>query len=166
MDPENDPELRPPSEPDPRTTGPTGSHEATGANGHHGVYQAFRERFEAMIPTIQRERPDVARHTLEATRGSLDEVVAVIAAQTGRTATAVQGQLLDLLEVAEEQTHRIADNLEPLEDQLERLLDELDATLRPKLERPVRERPLLALGIAVGVGLFAGLLLGSARRSA
>jgi hypothetical protein len=169
MDPENDPELRPPSEPDPRTTGPTGSHEATGAtgaNGHHGVYQAFRERFEAMIPTIQQEWPDVARHTLEATRGSLDEVVAVIAAQTGRTATAVQGQLLDLLEVAEEQTHRIADNLEPLEDQLERLLDELDATLRPKLERPVRERPLLALGIAVGVGLFAGLLLGSARRSA
>jgi ElaB/YqjD/DUF883 family membrane-anchored ribosome-binding protein len=68
--------------------------------------------------------------------------------------------------VADEQTQRIAQNLDPFEDQLERLLDELDATLRPKLERPVRERPLLALGIAAGVGLLTGLLLSSARRSA
>lgn len=132
----------------------------------HGGYEAFRERFETLIPTIQREWPEVARHTLEATRGSLDEVAAVIASQTGRTATVVQGQLLELLQVAEAQTHRIAHTLEPLEDQLERLLDELDATLRPRIEKPVRERPLLALGIAAGVGLLTGLLLSSARRSA
>ena len=132
----------------------------------HGGYEAFRERFETLIPTIQREWPEVARHTLEATRGSLDEVAAVIASQTGRTATVVQGQLLELLQVAEEQTHRIAHHFEPLEDQLERLLDELDATLRPRIEKPVRERPLLALGIAAGVGLITGLLLSSARRSA
>lgn len=132
----------------------------------YGGYEAFRERFETLIPTIQREWPEVARHTLEATRGSLDEVAAVIAAQTGRTATVVQGQLLELLQVAEEQTHRLAHELEPLEDQLERLLDELDATLRPRIEKPVRERPLLALGIAAGVGLLTGLLLSSARRSA
>jgi ElaB/YqjD/DUF883 family membrane-anchored ribosome-binding protein len=129
-------------------------------------YEAFRERFESLIPTIQREWPEVARHTLEATRGSLDEVAAVIASQTGRTATVVQGQLLELLHVAGEQTHRLANNLEPLEAQLERLLDELDATLRPRIEKPVRERPLLALGIAAGVGLLTGLLLSSARRSA
>ena len=132
----------------------------------HSAYDAFRERFDTLIPTIQREWPQVARHTLEATRGSLDEVAAVIASQTGRTATVVQGQLLELLQVAEQQTHRIAHTLEPLEDQLERLLDELDATLRPRIEKPVRERPLLALGIAAGVGLLTGLLLSSARRSA
>lgn len=132
----------------------------------HGGYEAFRERFETLIPTIQREWPEVARHTLEATRGSLDEVASVIASQTGRTATVVQGQLLELLHVAEEQTHRLAHDLEPLEAQLERLLDELDATLRPRIEKPVRERPLLALGIAAGVGLLTGLLLSSARRSA
>ena len=131
-----------------------------------GGVEAFRERFEALIPTIQREWPEVARHTLEATRGSLDEVAAVIASQTGRTATVVRGQLLELLHVAEERTHRLAHELEPLEHQLERLLDELDATLRPRIEKPVRERPLLALGIAAGVGLITGLLLSSARRSA
>ena len=157
MDPENDPELRTPSPPE---------QGVAGNNGHQGGYEAFRERFEALIPTIQQEWPDLARHTLEATRGSLDEVVAVIVSHTGRTATVVQGQLLELLQVAEEQTQRIAHNLDPLEDQLERLIDELDATLRPKLERPVRERPLLALGIAAGVGLLTGLLLSSARRSA
>ena len=132
----------------------------------HAGYEAFRARFDALIPTIQREWPEVARHTLEATRGSLDEVASVIASQTGRTATVVQGQLLELLHVAEQQTHRLAHDLEPLEDQLERLLDELDATLRPRIEKPVRERPLLALGIAAGVGLLTGLLLSSARRSA
>ncbi len=131
-----------------------------------GGYETFRERFETLIPTIQREWPEVARHTLEATRGSLDEVASVIASQTGRTATVVHGQLLELLHVAEKQTHRLAHELEPLEDQLERLLDELDATLRPRIEKPVRERPLLALGIAAGVGLLTGLLLSSARRSA
>ncbi len=158
---------------DPQSEPPTPASQATseaaGTQPHSHTqsgYDAFRERFETLIPTIQREWPEVARHTLEATRGSLDEVAAVIASQTGRTATVVQGQLLELLQVAEEQTHRIAHTLEPLEDQLERLLDELDATLRPRIEKPVRERPLLALGIAAGVGLLTGLLLSSARRSA
>ncbi|MFM7550103.1 MAG: glycine zipper domain-containing protein [Cyanobacteriota bacterium] len=137
-----------------------------GSRPPQGGYEAFRERFEALIPTIQREWPQVARHTLEATRGSLDEVASVIASQTGRTVAVVQGQLLELLQVAEAQTQRLAHELEPLEGQLERLLDELDATLRPRIEKPVRERPLLALGIAAGVGLLTGLLLGSARRSA
>jgi len=98
--------------------------------------------------------------------GHLDEVVNLLAAHTGRTATAVRSQLLELLHAAEGQSQRLADGIEPLEDQLERLLDELDATLRPRLERPVRERPLLALAIAAGVGLLTGLLLRSSRRSA
>ena len=50
--------------------------------------------------------------------------------------------------------------------ELEGLLDELNSNLRPKIEKPVREQPLLALGIAAGVGLLAGLLLASGRRSA
>lgn len=154
---------------EPPTPASEATSEAAGTQPHSHTpsgYDAFRERFETLIPTIQREWPEVARHTLEATRGSLDEVAAVIASQTGRTATVVQAQLLELLQVAEEQTHRIAHTLDPLEDQLERLLDELDATLRPRIEKPVRERPLLALGIAAGVGLLTGLLLSSARRSA
>ena len=57
------------------------------------------------------------------------------------------------------------DTLEPLEEQLEQLLDDLNATLRPKIERPVRERPLQSLAIAAGVGFLAGALLLGGRRS-
>lgn len=127
--------------------------------------EGFRDRFEALIPTIQREWPAVARQTLEATRGSFDEVVEVISSQTGRTASVVKDQLLDLLEMAGDQTSRLADNLAPLEAQLENLLDELNTTLRPRIEKPVRERPLMAIGIATGVGVLLGLLLASGRRS-
>jgi len=126
---------------------------------------AFRERFEALLPTIQREWPEVARHTLEATRGSFDDVAHVIAEQSGRTVTAVKQQLLELVDVAGDQTQRLGQTLQPLEQQLESLLDELNATLRPRIEKPVREKPLMAIGIAAGVGLLFGLLL-SGRRSA
>ena len=126
----------------------------------------FRERFEQLLPTIQKEWPDVARHTLEATRGSFDHVVEVIARQSGSTGEGVKAQLLELLHNPGAQAHHLADSLKPLEDQLEHLLDELNTSLRPRLEKPVRERPLLALGVAAGVGLLTGLLLASGRRSA
>lgn len=130
-----------------------------------GSHDRFRERFEALLPTIQKQWPQVARDTLEATRGSFDEVVSVITEKTGRTAHGVQEQLLELLHLAGDQTRQLADSLEPLERQLENLLDELNTSLRPKIEKPVREKPLLALGIAAGVGLLTGLLLASGRRS-
>ena len=60
----------------------------------------------------------------------------------------------------------MAENLRPLEEQLEGLLDELNASLRPRIEKPVRDKPLLALGVAAGFGLLVGLLLSSGRRSA
>ena len=126
----------------------------------------FRDRFESLLPSIQREWPEVARHTLEATRGSFDTVVEVIARQTGRTSDGVKQQLLELVQVTGDQAHHLADSLRPLEEQLEQLLDDLNASLRPRIEKPVRERPLMALGIAAGVGVLVGLLLASGRRSA
>jgi ElaB/YqjD/DUF883 family membrane-anchored ribosome-binding protein len=125
----------------------------------------FRERFDALLPTIQREWPQVARETLEATRGNLDEMVSVIAEQTGRTASGVQDQLLDLVHVAGDRTRDLVDRIGPLEEQLEHLLDELNSSLRPRIEKPVRDRPLLAVGVAAAVGLIAGLLLAPGRRS-
>ena len=124
----------------------------------------FRERFVDLLPAIQEEWPQVALEALENTRGSLDEVVQVIADQTGRTGGAVREQLLEFVDVAGEQTRRIGDSLQPLEEQLEQLLDDLNASLRPKIEAPVRERPLLAVGIAAGIGLLAGLILSGGRR--
>ena len=126
----------------------------------------FRDRFETLLPSIQREWPEVARHTLEATRGSFDQVVEVIARQSGGTVAGVRRQLVDLLQVTTEQASQVADSLRPLEEQLESLLDELNSTLRPRIEKPVREKPLLALSVAAGVGLIVGLLLSSGRRSA
>jgi hypothetical protein len=126
----------------------------------------FRDRFDSLLPEIQRHWPEVARQTLEATRGSFDDVAHVIAEQSGRTVTAVKQQLLELVDVAGDQTQRLGQTLQPLEQQLESLLDELNATLRPRIEKPVRERPLLAIGLAAGVGVMLGLLLGSGRRSA
>ena len=55
--------------------------------------------------------------------------------------------------------------MEPLEKQLEDILDELNSTLRPRIEKPVRKRPLLAIGIAAGIGVLFGILLGGGRRN-
>jgi ElaB/YqjD/DUF883 family membrane-anchored ribosome-binding protein len=128
--------------------------------------QQFRERFETLLPTIQKEWPEVARHTLEATRGSFDQAVEVISRQSGHASEVVKERLADLVRITGDQAHQVGDSLRSLEDQLESLLDELNSTLRPRIEKPVRERPLVSLGIAAGVGFVAGLLLASRRRSA
>ena len=150
-------------------TPPLGEPDAS-SNGQPGtpliLQTAFRERFESLLPTIQKQWPEVARHTLEATRGSFDQLVEVISRQTGGATPRVKRQLLDLIEATTQQAQQVGDSLKPLEEQLEQLLDDLNRTLRPKLEKPVRERPLLALGVAAGVGVLLGLLLSPGRRSA
>ena len=127
--------------------------------------QWFSDRFESLLPKIQEHWPDLAKQTLEATRGSLDEVVRVISQHSGITNQGVKEQLEDLFNSASDRTKDIADSLEPLEKQLEELLDELNTTLRPRIETPVRQRPLLAIGIAAGIGVVLGVLLGGGRRS-
>lgn len=125
----------------------------------------FRERFDALLPEIQRRWPEVAEQTLEATRGSLDEAVRVISMHSGRTAHLVQAQLEDLLHSVGQRGASFNGSLDPLEQQLEQLLDDLNKTLRPRIEKPVRQRPLLALAIAAGVGVVIGSLLSGGRRS-
>lgn len=126
----------------------------------------FRDHFDTLLPTIQQEWPELARHTLEATRGSLDTVVELIARQTGANSEAVKEQLVQLVTRTGESAHQVADSLRPLEETLETLIDELNASLRPRLEKPLRERPLMTLGMAAAVGLVVGWLLSSGRRSA
>ena len=125
----------------------------------------FRDRFESLLPEIQKLWPEVTHQALEATRGSFDEVVHLISSQSDRAASLVTAQLEDLLHQAGDRTRNLADNLDPLEEQLEHLLDELNRTLRPKLEKPVRDSPLMSLAVAAGVGILVGALLTGGRRS-
>ena len=126
--------------------------------------QWFTQQFDELLPKIQEEWPDIAKQTIEATRGSLDDLVQIISAHSGKTSDGVVEQLEDILNAASDRTKEIAESLEPLEKQLEDLLDELNSTLRPRIEKPVRQRPLVALGIATGLGILLGILMVGGRR--
>ena len=127
--------------------------------------QWFNEQFDNLLPKIQERWPDLARQTLEATKGSLDELINVISIHSGKNRFGVKQQLEEIFHSATDTTRGLAESLEPLEKQLEDLLDELNSTLRPKIETPVRKRPLLAIGIAAGIGVLFGILLGGGRRN-
>ncbi len=129
------------------------------------ISQSFSDRFETLLPKIQEQWPDLAKQTLEATRGSLDELVRVIAIHSGKNTYGVKEQLEELLNSASDKTKDIAESLEPLEKQLEDLLDDLNTSLRPRIEKPIRQKPLLSIGIAAGVGVLLGIIFSGGRRS-
>tara|TARA_Y100001968_G_scaffold211392_1_gene194543 strand:- start:93 stop:557 length:465 start_codon:yes stop_codon:yes gene_type:complete len=125
----------------------------------------FSEQFDNLLPKIQERWPDLAKQTLEATRGSLEDLINVISLHSGKNNFGVKEQLEEIFHSASDTTRGLAESLEPLEKQLEDLLDELNTTLRPRIEKPVRKRPLLALGVAAGIGVLFGLLLSGGRRN-
>ena len=127
--------------------------------------QWFTEQFDNLLPKIQERWPDLAKQTLEATKGSLDDLINVISIHSGKNSFGVKEQLEEIFDSATYTTRGLAESLEPLEKQLEDLLDELNNTLRPRIEKPVRKRPLLALGIAAGIGVIFGMLLSGGKRN-
>ena len=127
--------------------------------------QWFTEQFDNLLPKIQERWPDLARQTLEATKGSLDDLINVISIHSGKNSFGVKEQLEEIFTSATDTTRGLAESLEPIEKQLEDLLDELNTSLRPRIEKPVRKRPLLALGLAAGIGVLFGILLGGGRRN-
>ena len=127
--------------------------------------QWFAEQFDNLLPKIQERWPDLARQTLEATKGSLDELINVISIHSGKNSFGVKQQLEEIFHSATDTTRGLAESLGPLEKQLEDILDELNSTLRPRIETPVRKRPLMAVGIAAGIGILFGILLGGSRRN-
>ena len=127
--------------------------------------QWFTEQFDHLLPKIQERWPDLAKQTLEATKGSLDDLINVISIHSGKNSFGVKEQLEEIFHSATDTTRGLAESLEPLEKQLEDLLDDLNTTLRPRIEKPVRKRPLLAVGIAAGIGVLFGILLGGGRRN-
>ncbi len=138
-----------------------------GSPSEDGKAEPRREHFQALLPLLQQEWPEIAREHLEATRGSLEELVQLIASRTSHTRTLIRAQLLELMDHmgrTREKPNTWNEALHPLEEQLSTLIDELRQDLGPRLKTGVQQQPLLSLAVALLAGLVTGLLLGSGRR--
>ena len=122
------------------------------------------EKIDSLIPLIKEKWPNIAHQTLEAPKGSIDDLVEVIASNTGTSAIGIKRQLFEIIDSIRENKWEISEKIEPIESQLEELLEELNNTLRPKIESPIRKKPLLSIAIAAGIGLLIGTLLNSGRK--
>ncbi|MDC3034650.1 DUF883 C-terminal domain-containing protein [Prochlorococcus sp. AH-716-P05] len=122
------------------------------------------EKIDSLIPLIKEKWPNIAQQTLEATKGSIDDLVEVIATNSGTSAIRIKSQLFEIIDSIREDNWEISEKIEPIESQLEELLEELNNTLRPKIESPIRKKPLLSIAIAAGIGLLIGTLLNSGRK--
>ena len=124
----------------------------------------LNEKIDSLIPLIKEKWPTIAQQTLEATKGSIDDLVAVISSHSGTSAVGIKRQLIEIIDSIKENNWEISDKIEPIESQLEELLEELNNTLRPKIESPIRKKPILSIAIAAGIGLLIGTLINSGRK--
>ena len=124
----------------------------------------FLEKIDSLIPLIKEKWPTIAQQTLEAAKGSIDDLVEVISNHSGTSALGIKHQLFEIIDSIRENNWEISDKIEPIESQLEELLEELNNTLRPKIESPIRKKPILSIAIAAGIGLLIGTLLNSGRK--
>jgi len=124
----------------------------------------FLEKIDSIIPLIKEKWPNITQQTLEATKGSIDDLVEVIAGHSGNSAIGIKSQLFEIIDSIRENNWEISEKIEPIENQLEELLEELNNTLRPKIESPIRKKPILSIAIAAGIGLLIGTLLNSGKK--
>ena len=124
----------------------------------------LREKIDSLIPVIQDKWPSIAKHTLETAKGSIDDLVGVIAKHTGTSSNRIKNQLFEIIDSIQDNNWEISEKIEPIESQLEELLDELNKTLRPKIESPIRKKPILSIAIAAGIGLLIGSLINSGKK--
>ena len=122
------------------------------------------EKIDSLLPLIKEKWPTIAQKTLEATKGSIDDLVEAIASHNGTSAIGIKSQLFEIIDSIRENNWEISEKIEPIESQLEELLEELNNTLRPKIENPIRKKPLLSIAIAAGIGLLIGTLINSGRK--
>ena len=122
------------------------------------------EKIDNLIPLIKEKWPTIAQQTLETAKGSIDDLVEVIANHSGTSTVGIKRQLFEIIDSIKENNWEISEKIEPIENQLEELLEELNNTLRPKIESPIRKKPLLSIAIAAGMGLLIGTFLNSGRK--
>ncbi len=124
----------------------------------------LREKIDNLIPLIQEKWPNIASQSIEAAIGNIDELVKIISENTGKSTIGIKNQLLEIIDSIQSNNWEIGSHIEPIESQLEELLDELNKTLRPKIENPIRQRPILSIAIATGIGLIIGSFLTNTRK--
>tara|TARA_Y100000589_G_scaffold273632_1_gene267136 strand:+ start:4166 stop:4627 length:462 start_codon:yes stop_codon:yes gene_type:complete len=122
------------------------------------------EQFDSLIPLIHEKWPNIAQQTIEAAKGGVDDLVNVISKHTGKSSIAIKDQLFEIIDSINSNNWELSEQIEPIESQLENLLDELNKTLRPKLESPIRKKPILSIAIAMGIGMFIGSLINSGKK--
>ena len=122
------------------------------------------EKLDSLIPLIQQRWPSIAKQTIEASKGKIDDLVNVISTHTGISSAGIKEQLFDIIDSIQANNWEIGDHIEPIENQLEELLDELNKTLRPKIERPIRKKPILSIAIAASIGMLIGSIISSGRK--
>ena len=122
------------------------------------------EKIDNLIPLIQEKWPNIAAKTIEATKGSIDDLITVIEQNTGNSSLGIKKQLFEIIDSIQTNNWEISEHIEPIESQLEELLEELNQTLRPKIENPIRQKPILSIAIAAGIGLLIGSLINTGRK--
>tara|TARA_Y100001933_G_scaffold88626_1_gene89726 strand:- start:7 stop:474 length:468 start_codon:yes stop_codon:yes gene_type:complete len=123
------------------------------------------EKLDSLIPLIQEKWPSIAKQTIEASKGKIDDLVNIISTQTGKSSAGIKEQLFDIIDSIQSNNWEIGEHIEPIESQLEELLDELNKTLRPKIERPIRKKPILSIAIAASIGILIGSIISSGRNN-
>jgi len=122
------------------------------------------EKLDSLIPLIQEKWPFIAKQTIEASKGKIDDLVNVISTHTGKSSEGIKEQIFDIIDSIQANNWEIGEHIEPIESQLEELLDELNKTLRPKIERPIRKKPILSIAIAASIGVLIGSIISSGRK--
>ena len=122
------------------------------------------EKLDSLIPLIQERWPSIAKQTIEASKGKIDDLINIISNHTGKSSEGIKEQLFDIIDSIQANNWEIGEHIEPIESQLEELLDELNKTLRPKIERPIRKKPILSIAIAASIGVLIGSIISSGRK--
>lgn len=143
--------------------------------------KAFKHQFDAMVPLILSEWPQLIEDNLLATKGDLELAVDYISGEMDHTKTRIRrhlDELASLIEPAHNAASAIAadssDNadssdsvlassvdqlLNDLEARTEHLIAEFKAEMLPELEKKARSNLGSSLLIALGLGFILGLFL-------
>ncbi|MGC9525748.1 MAG: hypothetical protein ACP5D7_09445 [Limnospira sp.] len=144
----------------------------------------FADRFDAIIPLILEEWPQLATEDLAATEGNLELAIDYIVARTDHTRTLVRHYLAELSRVQRwRETRQNSDSpnsdpskledyilptldrtLKTLEGRTEKLLTRFETEMLPEVNRKAKENVGTSLLTALGIGFILGLLLGGSSR--